>query len=221
VRLGAIVWTLSIQFFVAQIVVQSAWTTPFSLAHNYISDLGNTTCGPYPEGSRTYVCSPWHAWMNASFILQGLIIVLGMVLVWRAFPVGLARSAGSILLVVAGLGNVAVGLFPEDVNVVGHRMGAAAHFFLGNLGMILLGIALGGVRRWSPLAYYSVVSGVVGELTTWLFVSGHDGPLGVGGMERVAAYALPVWLMVTGATFASGFTGGGRIGAARRPGIDA
>ena len=66
--IGAIVWMLAIQFFIAQIIVQSAWTTPFSLTANYISDLGNTTCGPYPVGSSMYVCSPWHAGMNASFI---------------------------------------------------------------------------------------------------------------------------------------------------------
>ena len=220
VRVGAWVWILSLQFFIAQVVVQSAWTTPFRLAHNYISDLGNTTCGPYPEGSGTYVCSPWHAWMNASFILQGLIIVAGVALLRRAFPAGLARGAGSMLLVLAGLGNVAVGLFPEDVDIRGHRIGAAAHFILGNLGMILLGLALGRTGRRRSLALYSIVSGVVGELSTWLFFSGHDGPLGVGGMERVAAYALPVWLMVTGVTLASGFTGGGRIRIARRSGVD-
>ena len=219
-RLGAWVWILSLQFFIAQIVVQSAWTTPFRLARNYISDLGNTACGPYPEGSGTYVCSPWHAGMNASFILQGLIIVGGAVLLRRAFPAGRARGAGLILLVLAGLGNIAVGLFPEDVNIRSHRIGAAAHFLLGNLGMILLGLALGRDGRRRPLALYSIVSGVVGELSTWLFFSGHDGPLGVGGMERVAAYALPIWLIMTGVAFASGISGGGRIRVARRSGVD-
>jgi len=58
IRLGAIVWIAAIQFFIAQIVVQSAWTTPFSLTANYISDLGNTTCAPYPAGSTMYVCCP-------------------------------------------------------------------------------------------------------------------------------------------------------------------
>jgi hypothetical protein len=51
IRLGAIVWMLAIQFFIVQIIVQSAWATPFSLTTNYISDLGNTACGPYPADS--------------------------------------------------------------------------------------------------------------------------------------------------------------------------
>src|SRR4029450_761647 len=86
IRHGAIVWILAIQFFIAQIFVQSAWTTPFSLTANFISDLGNTTCGPYPAGSGNYVCSPWHAGMNTSFIVFGVIILLGAGLTWRAFP---------------------------------------------------------------------------------------------------------------------------------------
>src|SRR4029077_8587406 len=85
VWLGAIVWVLAVQFFVAQIVVQSAWVTPFSLTQNFISDLGNTDCGPYPPDSGMYVCSPWHTWMNASFILLGLIILVGAALVRKAF----------------------------------------------------------------------------------------------------------------------------------------
>src|ERR1041384_1361943 len=94
VWLGACVWILAIQFFIAQIIVQSAWTTPFSLTQNFISDLGNTTCGPYPKDSNMYVCSPWHAWMNASFILLGLTILVGGALVRKAFPPGRSRAAG-------------------------------------------------------------------------------------------------------------------------------
>ena len=86
VRLGSIVWILAIQFFVAQIVVQSAWVTPFSLMQNFISDLGNTICGPYPAGSSNYVCSPWHVWMNLSFVALGLIILFGGALIHMSLP---------------------------------------------------------------------------------------------------------------------------------------
>ena len=200
VWLGAIVWILAIQFFVAQIVVQSAWVAPFSLTQNFISDLGNTTCGPYPPDSEMYVCSPWHTWMNASFILLGLIILVGARLVHKAFPPGRFRTTGFLLLALAGVGIIAVGLFPEDVNITYHRLGAAAHFILGNLSMVALGIASGQARRRPVLAVYSMVSGVVGLLATALFVSEHYLGMGIGGMERLAAYPLPLWLMVAGIT---------------------
>jgi hypothetical membrane protein len=199
IRIGAIVWILAIQFFIAQWIVQSAWTTPFSLTTNYISDLGNTSCGPYPAGPRImYVCSPWHAWMNASFILLGVIILVGAALIYRAFPAGRTRTAGLALLALAGPGPILVGLFPENVNITPHTIGAAAHFVSGNLGIVVLGIAIAATRRQTPLAVYSIILGIVGLLATALFVSGHYLGASIGGMERIAAYPLPVWLIVIG-----------------------
>ena len=196
--LGAVVWMLAIQFFIAQLIVQSAWTTPFSLTTNYISDLGNTTCGLYPVVSSMYVCSPWHDWMNASFILLGVIILVGAALIHRAFPSGRTRTAGLTLLALAGPGPILVGLFPENVNITPHTIGAAAHFVSGNLGIVVLGIAIAATRRQTPLAVYSIILGIVGLLATALFVSGHYLGTGLGGMERIAAYPLPLWLIMVG-----------------------
>ncbi|MEK7748115.1 MAG: DUF998 domain-containing protein [Nitrospirota bacterium] len=201
VWLGAIVWIFAVQFFVVQVVVQSAWETPFSLMHNFISDLGNTRCGPYPIDSEMYVCSPWYRWMNASFILLGMIILVGALLVHKAFTGGIARTAGLTFLVLAGFGNIAVGLFPEDVNNTYHTIGAAAHFIFGNIGMSALGIAFGQNRQRPGVLIYSIVSGMVGLLATGLFVSGHYLGMGIGGMERIAAYPLPLWLIVMGIFF--------------------
>jgi hypothetical membrane protein len=198
VRLGAIAWLFAIQFFVTQLVVQAAWTTPFSLAHNFISDLGNTACAPYPAGSDKYVCSPWHTWMNASFIALGLSILVGAVLVRPALPSGFTRAAGLVLLALAGLGLVLVGLFPENENIGLHTLGAGTQFVCGNLGLIVLGIAMLGAR-WPPaLTAFTIASGAIGLLATGLFQLGHYLGLGIGGMERVAVYPLPIWLMVTG-----------------------
>jgi len=212
VRLASIIWILAIQFFIAQVVVQLAWTTPFSLKQNFISDLGNTTCAPYPPDSTSYVCSPWHACMNASFILLGLIILSGLALGRSAFPRGWFRAGGLTLLALAGAGIIAVGLFPENENIGLHRLGAGGHFVLGNLAMAILGIALTRANEYGAglkqtrerplLAIYSIVSGVVGLVATELFITDHYLGLGIGGMERVAAYPLPLWLIVAGLSFA-------------------
>jgi len=78
---GALCWLSSAQFFIAQVWVALAWTTPFSLRLNFISDLGNTGCGLYGSETHMYVCSPRHALMNASFVLLGLTILVG----WCAY----------------------------------------------------------------------------------------------------------------------------------------
>src|SRR5262249_16273501 len=160
VRAGALVWMLAVQFFIAQVVVQLAWTTPFSLTATSISDLGTTPWGPYPLDSQMYVCSPWHAGMNASFILLGLIILVGAALLYQAFPPGIIRAAGLVLLALAGAGIIAVGLFPENENIGYHRIGAAAHFILGNLSMIALGVALRPAHGRRGVAVYTAGFGI-------------------------------------------------------------
>jgi hypothetical membrane protein len=197
-RAGALAWVLAVQFFVAQGVVQSAWTTPFSLAENYISDLGNTTCGPSEVGRNVlYVCSPWHAWMNASFVLLGITILAGAVLTRRAFPPGWAREAGLALVAISGPAVVLVGLFPEDLNLPYHKLGAGVQFILGNLGMAVLGAGMLGRR--TGLGAFSIVAGATGLVATALFVAEIFLGIGIGGMERVAAYPLSVWQIVVGA----------------------
>ena len=203
-KAGAIVWICAVQFFVMQAVVQLAWTAPFSLTRNYISDLGNTACGQYPAVSGRWVCSPWHAAMNASFALQGLIIALGALLLRRAFPAGISRAAGVLLLVLGGIGNVLVGLYPENVDILRHSVGAAGILILGNLALIPLGAALARDPRRTGLARAAVGCGVAGLAAMALFLTGYFAGLGVGGMERVAAYVLPAWLVAAGVSYARG-----------------
>lgn len=196
--LGTIAWISSVQFFLAQLVVQSAWTTPFSLTRNYISDLGNTACGPFPADSGMYVCSPWHAGMNASFTLIGLTVAFGATLLRNAFRSARLWRWGLALVALGGFGFVLVGLFPENVNFPPHRLGATLQFVSGNLGQVVLGASMLGSRHGQRWAGYSITSGVVGLLATALFASGHYLSIGIGGMERLAAYPLPFWTIVMG-----------------------
>jgi hypothetical membrane protein len=201
-RAGALLWVSSIQFFIAQAVVQSAWRTPFSLKQNFISDLGNTACAPYPPGSRTFVCSPWHALMNASFLLLALTIIPGDLLARRAFPPGALARLGRVLVALAGFGYALVGMFPENVNLPPHKLGAAVQFVGGNLGIALLGLAMTRARARLGLAVWFMVSGAAGLVATALLVTGRFLGLGIGGVERIAAYPLPLALILAGSAFA-------------------
>ena len=128
IRAGAVLWLLAIQFFVAQIVVASQWATPFSLKTRYISDLGNTACGRYPNASSVVVCSPGHAVMNASFVLVGITMAAGAVLARRAFTSGARRALAVTLFVAAGVGVMMVGIYPENENITLHSIGAGVNF---------------------------------------------------------------------------------------------
>ncbi len=78
---GPMVWILSIQYFLVQVIVASAWKNPpYSWRLNAISDLGATGCGQFDDRS---MCSPLHGLMNASLIVLGLTMAIGSLLTYQ------------------------------------------------------------------------------------------------------------------------------------------
>lgn len=189
---GATAWILSLQFFVAQAIVQSAWTTPFSLAHNMISDLARETCGALVRAPGIEIaCSPWHALMNASIILNGILIPLGVLLTRSWWPASRAMTIALAMIALTGPGHFLVGLFPSDTGPLGHLIGAGSILALGNPGMVVAGLAAWRERRGSAIA--SLILGLTGIIGTLLFLWMINPGIGLGGMERVAFYPLTLW----------------------------
>jgi hypothetical membrane protein len=193
---GAVCWLSSAQFFIAQIWVALAWTTPFSLVQNFISDLGATRCGVFSNETHLFVCSPRHAWMNASFTLLGLTILAGGVLTHESRRPGVARQLARAFMVLAGVGGVLIGYFPENENLAVHSLGASAYFLFANTGLVMLGCSANGdVRRIKGVM---VALGLMGIVATGLFFSGRYLGLGIGGTERLLVYPLPFALVLNG-----------------------
>ncbi len=203
IRLGAALWILGIvEFVLGMGVTQYGWdllrtgSTPvYSLRFNYISDLGAVHCGLF---GGAMVCSPWHNVFNASIILLGVLLILGTLAIARSIPAGPARGLGVLLMVIAGIGAIGVGLFPEDVNGPAHAVSALLAFALGNLGAITIGYGYYARDRGSGWLAYSVLSGAVGLVALALYVARLYGPLGVGGMERLVIAPLFLWAVLEG-----------------------
>lgn len=197
IRLGASAWLGTVQFFVAEAVVQSRWTLPYSRRDNYVSDLGALHC---PESvDDRLVCSPWHTVMNTSFVLQGLLIATGAVLLhrlWRPRSTSVLAIATTALLVTAGAGVAVVGLAPEDTVGALHLAGAAANFAAGSAGLVGLYFVGQDVPRVQTAVVWAGLLGVIGLLALATLVTGADWGLGPGGIERVVAYAIPLALPV-------------------------
>ena len=129
---GAAAWVLALQFFVVQGIVQSAWTTPFSLAHNMISDLARETCGPLPRAPGIeFACSPLHSLMNASIIANGFLIPLGVALTRRRWPLNWLMTVSLAMIALTAPGHFMVGLWPSDTGPTMHLIGAASILALG------------------------------------------------------------------------------------------
>ena len=188
VVVGAVLWVLSVLFFVDQAIAQAASARPFSLATNLISDLGNTACGPA-------VCSPLHAFVNATFVGVGLCHALGAAATYRAWPRVRGSAIGVVLLAVAGAGLIVAGLAPENVAPAVHRDGALIGLIAMNVAMLRLGWAAVPDRRW--LGVLLLGAGIAGFVGLALFLAGTVLPVGLA--ERLADYPGTAMVVVLGA----------------------
>jgi len=194
---GALYVAAPLVYGVAQLVTAAAWHPAYDWRTRYISDLGNTACGPFavPHGSPAFVCSPLHAFMNTSFVLSGTVLL------WDFWPhQGLVTAALGAWLV-SGAGKMGIGVVPENVRFVVHTL-FACNVPLGSIGALLLSMAELG--RSGILAASGLGAAGVSLVGTVLSAAApRAGPallfgFGAGGMERVASYPPMLWLVVAG-----------------------
>lgn len=180
-RWGGLAWLLTLQFFVVEAVAALRYGG-YSYSRDMISDLGRAI-------------SPAAGAMNTSFVVQGVLIAAGALLLAPGLA-GLGGRLARVLLVLAGAGVLVVGLFPSDGNTTVHGIAAAVHFLAGGTGLIALAY---GVRpRSEALGTTLALLGLLGIIATIFSGSAIYLALGPGGMERVAGYVLPLGLAVAG-----------------------
>lgn len=184
--------------FVIHGIAESAWARPYSWARNNISDLGNAHCALQTEPEPRYICSPQHDLMNVSFIALGVLLVVGAAMtggcLWRR---GSAATGARLLLAGAGVGFALAGLAPADIHENQHILGAMLIMATGNIGLLLAGFGLTD-RVPNPLRWVTTLMGITAITAFGLFLSHHYLGLGMGGMERVAAFPLLVWALAVG-----------------------
>jgi hypothetical membrane protein len=181
--LGAGWWALCFQFFVAEQIARLRWPGHYSMSMNWISDLGAAH-------------SPLHWVMNGSFVVQGVLISVGAILMRRLFPAKASYRVALLLFLVSGVGVLVVGLVPEDSDAQVHRLAALAHLLAGNLAMILIGVAMvAGAARVRFRGVITLLAGLLGLTALVLLGLGEKN---VGTFERLAAYPLTLWLTWTG-----------------------
>jgi hypothetical membrane protein len=211
---GVVLISATMQYFLAQVIATGGWTgSVYSWNRNYISELGNTACGNFTLAGSTYpVCSPLHAVMNGSFIVAGILTVLGTILVWRLWPATRLARVGLVLWLIAGVGKIAVGLVPENTDISVHTAGAM-NLPIGSVAILLLSLS---VRHSHRVLYRlgrmtSLVGLVTGVLFTIAEYSGHSFIPGLeaGGLERLAGYPGNFWILGVGLLAISRRTVGG------------
>lgn len=169
---GLLLFLATVQFSVG-LMIAAARYPDYSIADNYISDLG--------VGSAAII-------FNSSIIALGIFIAVAAFFIHRVF----SNWALTALLVVAGVGAAGVGVFPENVPTL-HTLFAFVAFVFGGLAAL---VTVAFVR--SPLRYLSLVLGVISLAALGLFATGYYLGLGVGGMERMIVLPILGWGMAFG-----------------------
>jgi hypothetical protein len=205
-----------VQYFMAEAAVIEAWagTEPYDRRTGFISDLGAVNCGVYEDRN---VCSPLHLLMNASFVVQGLGMLVGALLLSSALLRIAARpgvrvaashtgeipwfaAAGVRALTgAAGTGTIIVGLVPEDVGSNWHFTGAVIYFAAGAFALLLLG---GLWLRQTPLGWFILACGAVSFSA---LIAGGVTDMNVpepGALERLMGYPITIGLAAAGLVIA-------------------
>lgn len=179
-RLAGTLLLVGLTQFILLIQVSEAFYPNYSTSQNYISDLG-ATC-KFPSGSCT-VFQPSAFIFNGSLIVLGILVVLSAYFLQKAFE----QKVFSILVLVAGIGVMCVGLFPETTGII--------HIIFAFVTFIFMGLAaiMSYQLSQSPLNYVSIILGALSLVDLILFVTGNNLGLGVGGMERMIMYPVLMW----------------------------
>ena len=175
------------QFIVGMIVVQTQYSG-YSLKDNYISDLGGAH-------------SPWALVFDASVILLGLCAIFGALLIWRAFDERPSRGIGLVFLIIAGIGAVGVGVFPETTPVLNggmHDIVSDVAFIGAGIGLTIVSFAMVEGPHWRLSRPFTLACGLVTLLAIILFSTGYYVGLGAGGMERLIVAPILLWAIAEG-----------------------
>ncbi|MFJ4208409.1 DUF998 domain-containing protein [Paenarthrobacter sp. NPDC089675] len=214
-----------IHYFVVEAVAMAAWrgSPSYDRREHVISDLGAAHCGPFNGYD---VCSPLNWLMNASFVLQGVAMILGAVLVSsavlsvaaepgrRGIRPGMAtRSAEAfpwvaagivrVLILIAGIGQAMVGLVPEDTELALHLTGAGLYFIAGPLALVVLGLVW---RGHTQMSWMVLLFGVVSLGTTIYVLAARLRVDEAGAIERTMAYPIILGLSLVGLIVANRVT---------------
>ncbi len=197
-KVGGICLIMTVEYFFAQIIAQLAWPG-FSISQLDVSALGVTVCGPFTDPT-TYItiqaCSPLHAVMNGGFILLGALTIAGLYFARSYWPKRKLSTVGISFIVLGGFGEILSGMFPGNINVPLHATGALLHWVVGGIGILLIGFAL-RKTNWK-MSMVSFACAALSLIGFFLYGSQTYLGLGRGGMERLTAYPLTIWLVVIG-----------------------
>jgi hypothetical membrane protein len=164
----------------------------YSTFANTISDLGGTL----PPNS--YMVQPNRLIFIVTMAVTGTLVLAATYLLWRVEQ----RRRFLVALGALGVGMIGIAVFPGNVATL-HPLFSLLAFLAGSIAAILSRKLLD-----APLRYFAVALGSMALLATVFGLDafanwGPQAEIGIGGVERLIAYPVLLWLVLIGAAFMS------------------
>ncbi len=173
VSAGLLFFLGSVEFIFGMLIAEASLPT-YSVSADHISDLG--------VGSTAIL-------FNASVMILGILSLVGVFLFHRIHK----RLWITIPFLLAGIGSIGVGVFPETVPAP-HLVSALLSFLFGGLAAILT-----SSQTRPPFRYLAIALGIITIAAIVLFETGQNLGIGTGGMERMIVYPGLLWEAAFGA----------------------
>jgi hypothetical membrane protein len=164
----------------------------YSHIHHFISELGAT-------GTSNADLMNW-----AGFIPAGAMIVLFAVSLTQLLPKGILTRAGSALILIFGIGMVAVGFYscdpgcPREGSIENnlHDQISGPSFMCAILGILILGISFRRLTFWREIWLYSVVSALVSVGFLLGLISSLEAYSYTGLWQRLLLLTIFLWIVM-------------------------
>lgn len=176
-RLSGLVLLASTALFIIAMLYAESLYPRYSRVDNYISDLG--------VGATAAI-------FNTAAIIAGLGTLIAAILLFQNKKENKNNKLTAALLGIAGIGLIGVGVFPENTGAV-HVIFAAIIFIFGALAAIA-----SSRNAKTPTNTIFALLGIISLVALTLIAAGETLGLGVGGIERLVACPLLLWILTYG-----------------------
>jgi len=169
-KIAGILFFIAATQFVLGLIVAEALYPGYSVSKSEISYLG---------------IGPSAMVFNVSIFLLGVLIIFGTYFLQRAFNVKIL----TILLTLTAIGSIGTGIFTHNSYTV-HFIAALITFLFGGLSVIY-----SYKLMKLPFSLINVLLGIMSLSALVLYGVNQYLGLGAGGMERMIAYPILIWIL--------------------------
>jgi hypothetical membrane protein len=183
-KIAGVLYIIAVfQFFIFELVAETLYPG-YSVANNYISDLGATCVNP-PSTASCIVHQPTATIFDTTLFILGLLLLVGTFFVYY----GTRKKPYFMVTAVADIGILLAGVFPENTGWIHADISVILFLFIGISLILAWTIVKGGVFRYLTVAF--------GVLT--LYFNSHSvSAVGVGGGERLLVLSIICGILALG-----------------------